>query len=83
MNYIVEIKQILAQARQKSYQAVNSAMVEAYWLIGKRKEQFGKLGNFTQLSLSFQLCEHCPHNCHGLIFKEIQKFKTIKQGFII
>ena len=36
MQYIVEIKQILAQARQKSYQAVNSAMVEAYWLIGKR-----------------------------------------------
>lgn len=45
MNYIVEIKQILAQARQKSYQAVNSAMVEAYWLIGKRiveEEQNGK-----------------------------------------
>ncbi|TXH23088.1 MAG: DUF1016 family protein [Chitinophagaceae bacterium] len=45
MNYIVEIKQILAQARQKSYQAINSAMVEAYWLIGKRiveEEQNGK-----------------------------------------
>lgn len=45
MQYIVEIKQILAQARQKSYQAVNSAMVEAYWLIGKRiveEEQNGK-----------------------------------------
>jgi len=31
MNYILEIKQILAQARQKTYQAINSAMVEAYW----------------------------------------------------
>jgi len=35
-NYIAEIKQILATARQKSYTAVNFAMVEAYWLIGKR-----------------------------------------------
>ncbi|MDR0307709.1 MAG: PDDEXK nuclease domain-containing protein [Chitinispirillales bacterium] len=44
-NYISEIKQILADARQKAYSAVNSAMVEAYWLIGKRiveEEQQGK-----------------------------------------
>jgi len=43
--YIAEIKLILEQARQKAYQAVNSAMVEAYWLIGKRiveEEQNGK-----------------------------------------
>lgn len=45
MNYITEIKQILAQARQKAYSAVNSAMVEAYWLTGKcivEEEQNGK-----------------------------------------
>lgn len=44
-NYISEVKQILAQARQKAYTAVNTAMVEAYWLIGKRiveEEQNGK-----------------------------------------
>lgn len=44
-SYITEIKQILAQARQKAYTAVNTAMVEAYWLIGKRiveEEQQGK-----------------------------------------
>lgn len=35
-NYINEIKQILAQARQKAYAAVNAAMVDAYWLVGKR-----------------------------------------------
>lgn len=43
--YITEIRLILEQARQKAYQAVNSAMVEAYWLIGKRiveEEQEGK-----------------------------------------
>ncbi|MDR0604103.1 MAG: DUF1016 N-terminal domain-containing protein [Bacteroidales bacterium] len=43
--YILEIKQIFASARQKAYSAVNFAMVEAYWLIGKRiveEEQNGK-----------------------------------------
>ena len=42
--YIAEIKQILAHARQKVQVAVNSAMVEAYWQIGKRiveEEQHG------------------------------------------
>lgn len=32
-SYISEIKQILAQARQKAYSAVNTAIVEAYWQI--------------------------------------------------
>jgi predicted nuclease of restriction endonuclease-like (RecB) superfamily len=36
MQYIQDIKQILAKARQKSYQAINSAMVEAYWKIGEK-----------------------------------------------
>lgn len=34
--YLLEIKQILANARQKAYTAVNSAMIEAYWKIGER-----------------------------------------------
>jgi len=45
MNYIFEIKSILANARQKAYAAINSAMVEAYWEIGKRiveEEQGGE-----------------------------------------
>ncbi len=33
---LAEITTILAQARQKAATAVNSAMVEAYWLMGKR-----------------------------------------------
>ena len=44
-NYINEIKTILKNARQKAYTAVNSAMVEAYWKIGRRiveEEQSGK-----------------------------------------
>ncbi len=44
-HFVSEIKQILSVARQKAYTAVNFAMVEAYWLIGKRiveEEQQGK-----------------------------------------
>lgn len=44
-NYIEEIRGILASARQNAYTAVNTAMVEAYWLIGKRiveQEQHGE-----------------------------------------
>ncbi|MDR2597922.1 MAG: PDDEXK nuclease domain-containing protein [Treponema sp.] len=43
--YITEIKQIIISARNKAHTAINSAMVEAYWLIGKRiveEEQNGK-----------------------------------------
>ncbi len=45
MQFILEIKQILAQARQKSYQAINSAMVEAYWSIGQRIVREEQNGN--------------------------------------
>lgn len=44
-DFIREIKQIVSQARQKAYTAINSAMVEAYWQLGKRiveQEQQGK-----------------------------------------
>ncbi|WP_455758075.1 PDDEXK nuclease domain-containing protein [Alistipes putredinis] len=44
-DFIQEIKRIVTQARQKAYTAINSAMVEAYWQMGKRiveQEQQGK-----------------------------------------
>ena len=44
-DFIREIKQIVTQARQKAYAAINSAMVEAYWQMGRRiveQEQQGK-----------------------------------------
>jgi len=43
--YITEIKQIIISAGNKAHTAINSAMIEAYWLIGKRiveEEQNGK-----------------------------------------
>ena len=33
---ILDIRDILRQARNKAYQSINLAMVQAYWLIGKR-----------------------------------------------
>ena len=45
LNFFSEIKTILSKAREKTYASINSAMVEAYWLIGKRiveEEQHGK-----------------------------------------
>lgn len=44
-DFVSEIKQIVVQARQKAYTAINSAMVDAYWQMGKRiveQEQFGR-----------------------------------------
>lgn len=44
-SFFNDIHQIIEQARQKAYSAVNFAMVEAYWHIGKRivvEEQKGK-----------------------------------------
>ena len=44
-NYIKDIKSILSQAQRHSYRAVNSVMIQAYWLVGYRiveEEQHGK-----------------------------------------
>jgi hypothetical protein len=44
-HYITDIKQIIISARNKAHTAINSAMIEAYWLIGERiveREQDGK-----------------------------------------
>ena len=44
-NFIFEVKSILVHARQKAYTAVNTAMVEAYWLVGKRIVEEEQNGN--------------------------------------
>ncbi|MDV3662429.1 hypothetical protein CMU70_18510 [Elizabethkingia anophelis] len=43
--FINDIKQILDAARQKAYSATNYAMVEAYWLTGKRIVEEEQQGN--------------------------------------
>jgi predicted nuclease of restriction endonuclease-like (RecB) superfamily len=44
-NFHADIKAILEQARSKARSAVNSAMVEAYWLIGQRIVQEEQRGS--------------------------------------
>ena len=48
--FVSDIKQILESARQKAYQAINTSMVEAYWLVGKRiveeEQQGGKRAEY-------------------------------------
>ena len=44
--FIDEVKQIVQQARKQAYSAINLAMVEAYWKLGKRiveEEQQGQV----------------------------------------
>ncbi|HLB46957.1 MAG TPA: PDDEXK nuclease domain-containing protein [Anaerolineales bacterium] len=60
--FFEEVRGILAQARQQAYAAINFAMVEAYWQIGRRiveEEQNGKgradYGAFLIKELSKQL----------------------------
>ncbi len=62
--YIQDIKQILQQARYKTYAAVNAAMVDAYWQIGRRiveEEQQGEkraaYGEGLLKELAFALTE--------------------------
>ncbi len=62
MDYINDIREILKRARSKSLQVINSAMVEAYWQIGKRiveQEQEGaeraKYGEAILKDLSINL----------------------------
>ena len=84
MTYIKDIKEILLQARQKTYQAINSAMVEAYWNIGKKivlEEQNGKerasygseiiknLSNFLKINKGLQYLVYFFFHCHNLLQK--------------
>lgn len=61
-SFFDDIQKILSEAREKTYTAINSAMVEVYWLIGRRiveEEQAGlakaKYGEYLIKSLSKEL----------------------------
>ena len=83
-NYINEIKKILKNARQKAYTAINSAMVEAYWEIGRRiveEEQSGReraeYGKEIIKNLSKELTEE-----FGKGFGE-RNIRNIRQFYIL
>jgi predicted nuclease of restriction endonuclease-like (RecB) superfamily len=83
-HYIADIKAILNAARQQVYTAVNSAMVQAYWLIGQRiveEEQNGKeraeYGSFLIKNLSIELTK-----VFGKGFSE-QSIKNFRQFYLV
>jgi hypothetical protein len=45
MKIVSDIQQIIRQAQQQAYRSINQAMVQAYWLVGRRiveEEQQGE-----------------------------------------
>ena len=87
-NYINEIKRILKNARQKAYTAVNSAMVEAYWEIGRRiveEEQNGKeraeYGKEILQNLSKELTEEFGKGYSYRTLREIRQFYLMFSDF--
>ena len=87
-NYISEIKKILKNARQKAYTAVNSAMVEAYWEIGRRiveEEQNGKeraeYGKEILKNLSKELTEEFGKGYSYRTLREIRQFYLMFSDF--
>ena len=87
-NYINEIKRILKNARQKAYTAVNSAMVEAYWKIGRRiveEEQNGKeraeYGKEILQNLSKELTEEFGKGYSYRTLREIRQFYLMFSDF--
>ena len=87
-NYISEIKKILKNARQKAYTAVNSAMVEAYWEIGRRiveEEQNGKeraeYGKEILQNLSKELTEEFGKGYSYRTLREIRQFYLMFSDF--
>lgn len=79
--YIADIKAILTAAKQQVYSAVNSAMVQAYWLIGKRiveEEQHGneraEYGSFLIKNLSTELTQTFGKGFSERALREIRQF---------
>jgi hypothetical protein len=68
--FVSNVKEILENARQKAYIAVNSAMVEAYWLVGKHiveEEQNGE--------------ERAAYGSHLLKILSAELSKSFGKGF--
>lgn len=88
LNYINEIKNILSNARQQAYRAVNSAMIEAYWKIGERivsEEQNGKeradYGKEILQNLSTELTQAFGKGFSYRSLREIRQFYLMFSDF--
>ncbi len=67
-DFFADVRGILADARRVAYTAVNSAMVAAYWQIGRRivEEDRGERLNQPMVIAFFRNSPaHCPPNSEG------------------
>ncbi len=81
LQFLIEIKQILEHARRRAYSAVNTAMVEAYWTIGKRiveEEQNGneraEYGSYLIKELSKELTKEFGSGFSGRNLRNFRQF---------
>lgn len=78
-NFVAEIRDILAQARQKTYTAINSAMVEAYWLMGKRiveeEQQGNQRANYGEAILKSLSIELTDEFGKGFSYANLRNFR--------
>lgn len=89
-DFVKEVKDILNSARKKAYSSVNSAMVEAYWKIGKRiveEEQLGEqraaYGEKVIISLFKRLITDFPDSKFlDLILKNIFALENDKESLL-
>ena len=85
MQYIQEIKTLLAQARQKTYQAINSMMVETYWKIGEKivlEEQNGKnRANYGEAVLKTLSVELSAEFGKGFSYANLYNMKQFYQTY--
>jgi len=83
-SFIMDIKSILQSARGKAYAAVNFAMVEAYWNIGRRiveEEQKGEeraeYGSFLMKELSKELTKDLGKGFSEVNLRNFRKFYLV------
>ena len=69
---ISDVKKILETAQQKAYAAVNFAMVEGYWLTGKRIIEEEQLGE-KRAAYGKKIIENLSLALSGEFKKNIQK----------
>ena len=78
-NFVAEIRDILAQARKKTYTAINSAMVEAYWLMGKRiveeEQQGNQRANYGEAILKSLSIELTDEFGKGFSYANLRNFR--------
>lgn len=75
--FILDIKQILEQARQKAYSSIASAMIEGYWKIGERiveEEQNGKERAVYGIELIKNLSEELGKGYSGRTLRDYRQF---------